>query len=259
MFANYHTHTYRCHHACGTEEGYIQKAISEGVRILGFSDHAPYIYPTGYVSEFKMLPEEISEYFSRLTDLKEKYKNKIDIHIGFEAEYYPDLFPKTLELWSSYPTEYLILGQHILYNEYDKPRISAGRRTEEKECLSHYVNRVCEAVKTGRFTYIAHPDLINFVGERNFYRDEMSRLINAAKENDTPLEINILGMREGRSYPREDFFALASELSAPVIIGCDAHAPMHVADREEYDAALKYAKKFGLRVLDTVELKNPIF
>ena len=259
MIANYHTHTYRCHHACGTEEEYIQKAIAEGVKILGFSDHAPYLYPAGYVSEFKMLPEEVSEYFSTLTALKEKYKKKIDIHIGFEAEYYPDLFRGALELWSEYPTEYLILGQHILYNEYDKPRVSAGRKTENKEDLTHYVDMVCKAVNTGRFTYIAHPDLINFVGDGKFYSDEMARLISAAKACDTPLEINILGLREGRSYPREDFFALVGELSAPVIIGCDAHAPMHVADKEEYDAALKYAKKFGLCVLDTVELKNPIF
>ena len=32
MIANYHTHTYRCHHASGVERDYIEKAIAE-VRI----------------------------------------------------------------------------------------------------------------------------------------------------------------------------------------------------------------------------------
>ena len=39
MLANYHTHTSRCRHATGTDEEYIQKAIAEGVKILGFSDN----------------------------------------------------------------------------------------------------------------------------------------------------------------------------------------------------------------------------
>ena len=37
MTANYHTHTWRCNHASGTEREYIEKAIESGIRILGFS------------------------------------------------------------------------------------------------------------------------------------------------------------------------------------------------------------------------------
>ena len=42
---NYHTHTYRCHHAIGKEEDYILNAIKAGYTELGFSDHAPWHYP----------------------------------------------------------------------------------------------------------------------------------------------------------------------------------------------------------------------
>ena len=39
MIANYHTHTWRCHHADGTEREYVENAIAAGIKILGFSDH----------------------------------------------------------------------------------------------------------------------------------------------------------------------------------------------------------------------------
>ena len=41
MIANYHTHTWRCRHADGTEREYVETAIEAGFKILGFSDHTP--------------------------------------------------------------------------------------------------------------------------------------------------------------------------------------------------------------------------
>ena len=46
MFANYHTHTARCRHASGEDREYVLAAVQSGVKILGFSDHAP--FPTGH-------------------------------------------------------------------------------------------------------------------------------------------------------------------------------------------------------------------
>lgn len=45
MIANYHTHTPRCNHAVGSEEEYVQQALKAGIKILGFSDHTPYLFP----------------------------------------------------------------------------------------------------------------------------------------------------------------------------------------------------------------------
>ncbi|MBQ7793091.1 MAG: hypothetical protein IJ366_01090 [Clostridia bacterium] len=46
--------------------------------------------------------------------LKEKYKDEIDIKIGFEIEYYPDEFNNMLKNAIDLGAEYLILGQHFL-------------------------------------------------------------------------------------------------------------------------------------------------
>lgn len=38
---NFHTHTYRCHHAKGTDRDYVEAAIKAGYTEIGFSDHVP--------------------------------------------------------------------------------------------------------------------------------------------------------------------------------------------------------------------------
>ena len=56
---NYHTHTKRCNHAEGCEREYVEQAIANGMKTLGFSDHAPYLFTDGYYSAFRMRVEEL--------------------------------------------------------------------------------------------------------------------------------------------------------------------------------------------------------
>ena len=37
MIANYHTHTWRCRHADGTEREYVERTIEGGLKILALS------------------------------------------------------------------------------------------------------------------------------------------------------------------------------------------------------------------------------
>ena len=257
MLVSYHTHTKRCHHAVGEDEEYVLAAIERGVKTIGFSDHAPMPYPNGYVSYYKMGEDEIGEYFSTLLALREKYKDKIDIKIGFETEYYPALWNAALEYWSKYPLDYLILGQHFLTNElYDPEAKYSGYETDCPENLKIYTDRVIEAMNTGKISYVAHPDLLNFVGDEGFYRSEARRLITEANRLSIPLEINLLGMSEKRSYPQSMFWEEAGRLGAKAIIGCDSHSPDRVAKPEEISEAMRYADKYGVELVEDVELRS---
>ena len=92
MLHNYHTHTFRNHHTIGTEREYIESAIKNGFRTLGFSEHAPYRFPDGYISYFHMFPEDLENYIQTLLALKAEYAGRIEILIGYEAEFYPRFF-----------------------------------------------------------------------------------------------------------------------------------------------------------------------
>ena len=161
MTYNFHTHTARCHHAEGADREYVENAIKGGLRTLGFSDHSPYVFKDGYYSGYRMLPSELDGYVKGIQDLKAEYKNDIDIYIGLEAEYYPEFFEGFLSLIRPYPIDYMILGQHFLKNEMDG-LIGAARRTADENVLTGYVDQVIEAMKTGRFTYLAHPDMVRY-------------------------------------------------------------------------------------------------
>ena len=254
MDRNYHTHTIRCHHVRGTEREFIEKAIACGMRELGFSDHAPYAFPDGYVSGFRMGQDETAEYFSVLRTLKEEYAERITIHIGFEAEYYPAYFEDFLRHVRLYDCEYLILGQHFLENETS--HLYSGAPTDDETYLAKYADQVIAGMQTGLFSYVAHPDLPNWQGKQDAYDRQMLRLCRAAAELDVPLEVNFLGLYERRPYPRERFWKLAAEAGCKAVFGSDAHEP-EALDRPETEwEACEMLKKYGLTPLETMHLRQ---
>ena len=222
LYANYHTHTWRCGHARGTDREYIERAILEGTRILGFSDHAPYRFPNGSRSGIRMETGRLEEYFRTLTDLKREYAGQIRIHIGLEAEYCPALFGDLIGALRQYPCEYLLLGQHFFGSEDFNV---ASRPVSDPEVFRRYVDQVLEGLSTGLFTYLAHPDYVRWLGDGRTYRREMGRLCREAKTMGIPLEINVNGIRGRAHYPTKAFWTLAGQTGNDVILGTDHHYP----------------------------------
>lgn len=256
MKANYHTHTYRCHHAQGSEWEYVEKAIEAGFEILGFADHTPYPFPEGYRSRVRMLPEKLPHYIQTVEKMRELYGDRIEILCGLETEYYPELFPAYLEMLRENPgVQYLILSQHFYDNEYDSG-VHMRLPVEDEGLLARYVDQLIAGMETGRFLYVGHPDLRNFVGELEIYRKHMRRLCRAAKELEMPLEINILGYRGNLWYPREDFWQVAGEEGCAAILGSDAHLPQDIYNAEDTAAMKELARKYGLKLLEKLPLKE---
>ena len=254
MIANYHSHTFRCNHATGTEEEYIVRAIESGLKIWGFSDHSPYFFAGDYYSGFRMKREEFKGYCDTILALREKYKDSIDIKIGVEAEYYPAFFDKTLDFLKDYPVDYMIMGQHFLGNEEnDHP---SGKPTDDESILDRYVKQTMEALDRKVYTYFAHPDMFNFVGSDEVYYRHISKLCECALKNDTPLEINCLGIATNRSYPAERFWKIAGEVGNSAIIGCDAHDIVGVYRPDAVKTAENLAAKYNVKLLETVELRK---
>ncbi len=257
MLYNYHTHTTRCRHAKDSERQYIETAIKAGTKVLGFSDHVPVAgFPDGYYSGFRMTPEELPDYVETLEALKKEYADEITILIGFEMEYYPAYFEKTLELLAPYDYDYLILGQHQLHREWDDSEpVSAMQPTKER--LTQYVEQVVEGMKTGAFSYLAHPDMLCFDEGDEEGRRLMEKICVTANEMDMPLEYNLLGVRARRRYPTERFFRLAAEHNCSIILGCDAHSAKPLGDKEAEREALDFLARCGVtHITDQIRLRK---
>ena len=258
MDYNFHTHTYRCGHASGREEDYIKRAIDGRIKRMGFSDHIPYVFPDGFESPHRIPMNEVCDYFKTINELREKYKNQIEIYIGFEMEYYPEHFDSMLSIAKSSGAEYLILGQHFMYNEHPNG-YPTQRLCTTKEEIEHYTHCIVSGIKSGMFTYVAHPDILNFLSEgenESIYREKMGEICCAAKETDTPLEINFLGIREKRRYPNKKFWKIAGEIGTPVTFGFDSHSVSSAYDKESLIIAEELVDKYKLNYIGEPKLKS---
>lgn len=256
MIANYHTHTPRCNHAWGTEEDYVRHALEAGLTVLGFSDHTPYVFPGEYYSRFRMRPEQLEDYVSAVLAVRRKFQGQIEISLGLELEYYPAHLPNLLPLLKEYPMDYLILGQHFVGNEIGEHY--SGWPTGDKHILELFCDQTIEAMQTGMFTYFAHPDILNYAGDDlRFWREQIRRICREAKQCGIPLEINLLGMLEGKHYPNNRFWEIVSEEGCDVILGRDAHEPKQLLMNDYEKRGLAIVQTYDLHLLDTVCLKKP--
>lgn len=258
----YHTHTYRCGHAEGKEEEYVLAAIEAGVKVLGFSDHIflPDVEQPGTRGSYY----ELDDYIYTIQKLKRKYADKIEIYLGFEAEFgekYLDYYHYLKEIKG---IDYLILGQHLFFE--DDQLIWLHQYSTPEETLEVYVNTLISAMKTGLFAYIAHPDICLRLFKKitPFVEAQLRKLCLAAENYNIPLEINLCGMRHALSenddrlkYPNEEFFKIVSEYNCRVVIGFDAHSPIHFFDHPDFVIkAEDIIKKYHLNHISRLNLKK---
>lgn len=253
MKFNLHTHTTRCGHAKGTDEEYVIKAIEAGYDMIGFSDHAPYVFNDKYKSGMRMQLNETQDYVNSIRALQEKYKDKIDIKLGFELEWYPNLIEKELEYLKSFDYDYLILGQHHTDNENDPWSKYVGSETTSLPVLDKYISQLLLGAKSGEFTYVCHPDVVNFIGDKEVYCKKMRRMCEELKALDIPLEINFYGFYTNRHYPNETFWSIAKEVGNKVVIGLDAHFPYVYGD-ERINDLNNWIEKMGLEPINEIKL-----
>lgn len=253
MDYNYHTHTPRCKHASGTPEEYVLRSIECGIKYMGFSDHAPFVCANGTESGYRMYSAEAKDYCEEIKALAHKYKDKIELLAGYEMEYYPDDFERMLKFAVDSGAQYLILGEHFSFDE-SLGTLPNGAESDSLEQLQIYAERITEGIKTRKFTYIAHPDIINFTGSDEVYREEIRKICIAAREYNIPLEINFLGIRTNRHYPSEKFLLVAGEEKAPVTFGLDAHETASAFDGESLKTALEYVEKYNLNYIGKPEI-----
>lgn len=238
---NYHTHTSRCGHAVGLDEEYVLKAIELGIKRLGFSDHI--FFPGILQPRVRMNEGEVENYLSSINHLKEKYKDQIEIKVGFEVEYLPMFMGRYIDLLKSKKVDYLLLGQH--FGQFDmeiKPYY---------EDVIKYALDVKEAVELGVFTYVAHPDhFLLGVDKWNDECEKAARIIfEACEKTNTPIEINILGIRQHRPYPSKDLFKLSKQYKLKYVLGVDAHNPNDF-NQSDIDKAFEFLKEFDIDIID---------
>lgn len=255
MYATYHTHTYRCGHASGSDEEYIKCAIACGLKELGFADHAPYRFPNGRETGNRIPTALAEDYIMDLRALREKYKDKIKIHIGFEMEYYPLYFEDMYSYVKNLGAEYLLLGQHFIKNEIPD-LIDSNSHGHTEEQLMEYTKNIIGGINTGKFLYVAHPDFFRFTENDDLYKEEMKKICIAAKEADVPLELNLHNICQNppRHITGPILLRTASEIGNKMIFGMDAHTPGEVLEKKSLERGFYLVEKYKLNLIDHMSI-----
>lgn len=253
MKANYHTHTSRCGHARGADEDYVLAAIERGFSELGFSDHVPWPYKSGFTNPgTRMSITQLDEYLSSVRSLKEKYADQISILTGFECEHFPEYMGWLADMKQEKQIDYLILGNH--YDGSDETGRYFGNSKTAKE-LGEYVESTIKGMETGLFAYLAHPDMF-MRGYGKF--DENCRaaardLCQACMALGIPMEYNVhdrYSAPHRKSYPEPEFFDIVIAQGAQVIIGLDAHEPQEIGNPAQWDRAVSEIEGYGVKRLE---------
>lgn len=258
---NYHTHTYRCKHASGSDEEYVIAAIKNGYTELGFSDHCPWKYDSNFVAGMRMNLDEFIDYKKSILSLKEKYKDQISIKFGLEVEYFSKYMDWMKQFLIDNDIDYIIFGNH--YFKTDELRNYYGTSCEDDAMLNEYVLSCIEGMKTNMYSYLCHPDLF-MRANRRF--DEMAieashKICKASKQYNIPLEYNLAGAMINdqygfMKYPHDEFWKIAGSYSCSAIIGVDAHSPDTLETDLYRNEGIRKLEAFGLKIIDEIEFKK---
>ena len=253
----YHTHTKRCGHAVGEEKDYIEKALLNGFKHIGFSDHVMLLgqSQSGIRGDYSLL----EDYINTVNRVKDEYKDVIDIHLGFECEYFPNKLDYYQWLLDE-KVEYLIIGQHCYLDENGKFCWYFSKENVE-EGIKHYTEDLIAGMSTRLFKYAAHPDtFVRCFNEYNPIIDKYARMIcQASLDYDCPLELNLGGVRgywleqPTLHYPCDYFWKIAGEMGVKVVIGVDAHNPDDFFN-SNYQYVFDLIEKYNLNYIQDYKL-----
>ena len=242
MKIDLHNHTVRCNHAEGTIEEYIQKAILLGIDIYGFSEHAAMDFDEKYRLSF----EEMAAYQHDILSAKERYKNQIDIRLGYEVDWLPGHMDQRV---LNADVDFLIGSVHFINKwSFDNPEFIGGWKERDiDEIWQAYFEAVTAMVQSGQFDIVGHLDLIKvfkYLPKKDI-RHLAKETLQAIKRSGMVLEVNASGLRKPiqELYPSKALLQEAYALDIPITFGSDAHKPEQVGAGLEEAYAL--AKSIG--------------
>ena len=253
IFSNAHCHTVWCD-GKNTCEEMILAAIEKKFVSLGLSIHSwtPW-EPCGVTIEKEQA------YRQELMQLREKYRNQIEILIGAERDSLADRdfsdFDYTLD-----STHVVLHGDEPMYIDWTAEKMERYIREffsgDPYAYCRAYFDHVAKMCEESKALYIGHIDLVAKFNEGNKYFDESDMrylapafaAADCAIEKGIPLEINTGAISRGyRSipYPRPEILKHIHDRSGEIIINSDAHSAP--ALDTAFDLAVDLARSCGFK------------
>ena len=261
--SDYHMHTTFSGDGEGTPEEMADAAIAKGLHTICITDHEDY----GQVGEEVMVLSDYEKYVHTIRNLRETYKDKLEINLGIEIGLKEDLGPHYQEFIGSYPFDFVIGSLHYV-NGLDPYYGEIFETYSDEEVYRMTFREMTECVrKIKDFDVLGHIDYVVRYGkhqEKEYsyqrFSDEIDELLKAVIETGRGIEINMAGIKYGLpfAHPHPDVLKRYRELGGEIItVGSDAHHPRHVAD--EFGLAEEILTECGFKYYTEFKARKPVF
>ncbi len=186
------------------------------------------------------------------TEFLDRVRGRYPIAVGLEMDYVPGAEEGIRNYLQRYSWDFVLGSVHFL----DEFGLDVGEMKDEyvrrdpEDIWSLYYHYSIQAVESGLFQAITHPDLPKIYG---FPKPSDSMLIpwyrqfiEALADNHVALEINTAGLRRPvkEIYPHPKLLEEAAKVHLPVTLASDAHEPENVG--RFFDEARQLARECGV-------------
>lgn len=230
MITNYHTHTNFCD-GKNTPEEIVLHAIEKGFSAIGFSGHAYTPFDLRYCMK------NTGGYIKTISELKEKYRDKIQIYMGAEEDC---LYPAERKNF-----DYIIGSAHYIFKDNMYFAVDSDKKTlmrcietfgnDPLKLAEEYYKTFCDYILKRKPDIIGHFDLITKFDELNeavflnnkSYIKIAVKYINEALKSGNFFEINTGAMARGyRSfpYPCNELMYVLKKNGGKIIVSSDSHS-----------------------------------
>ncbi len=265
-YSDMHTHGFYSD-GNGRPFEFAEKAVEMDIISLGFSDHSP----VPIDNSWSMKKQALTSYIKETGEVKKEYSKKIDIYMGMELDYIPDVDVKKHLNFNELPLDYFIGSVHYIYskklNKYLEVDggaedfnylVKEGFNGDAEAVYKAYYNNVREMISEYIPVVMAHFNLVekNNSGGVHFdvsdedYLSEVENTLDIVKLYGTIVEINTGGMSRkymDKPYPSEYILKRCLAKTIPVTINSDAHNPGSLAYK--FSDTIDDVKKIGFKEL----------
>ncbi len=259
---DYHLHTSFSMDSEAKIEKVVEKAINKNLNSISITDHLDFNKKYYEIIDFK-------KYFLTLENLKEKYKNKIDISIGVEIGLDHSKKSEIELITKENNFDFIIGSAHQtkgLDHYYDRKKFFSNK-TKSNAYKTYFLDILENISSIENFCVHGHLDYISRYGtyEDNslFYKDYkelIDTILKTLISKNKGIEINTSGFRYNinSTYPQLDIIKAYKSFGGEIItVGSDSHKVEDVG--KDVEKAYSILKALDFKYITTFKNLEPIF
>jgi len=175
------------------------------------------------------------------------------LKLGIECDFVPGAEDRIAALLESRQFDFVVGSVHFVGDRaVDMEEFEVWERSGDPDAVwRRYFETIAEAVRSGLFDVIAHPDLVKYWGSgrplpQSDPRFHYEPAIEAIAEVGTAVEVSTAGLRKpvGELYPSLAFAEMCVEAGAQFALSSDAHLPEQVG--YGYERAVAFLERLGV-------------